>query len=70
MMTLFAVPNMLIVPRLGNDPAGLRRALEGFMFWGDIRSAFQTLAFFANLWLLVVVSEYQKFRLTPDPNQQ
>jgi len=49
LMTFLAGPHMLSVPRLINDPAGLQRALDGFVFWGDIRGALQALAFVANL---------------------
>jgi hypothetical protein len=55
LMTFFAAPNMLSVPRLIDDPVGLKRALDGFVFWGDIRGTFQVLAFIANLWSLARV---------------
>ncbi len=55
LMTFFAAPHMLSVPRVVNDPVGLQRALDGFVFWGDIRGALQILAFFANLWSLVTI---------------
>jgi hypothetical protein len=57
LMTLLTAPNMLSVPRLGDDPAGLKQALEGFVFWGDIRGILQTLGFLANLWALAVISK-------------
>ena len=56
LMTLLAAPNMLSIPRLANDPAGLANALAGFIFWGDIRGALQILAFFVNLWSLIAVT--------------
>ncbi len=52
LVTFLAAPNMLSVPRLLDDPVGLQRALDGFVFWGDIRGALQFLAFVANLWAL------------------
>jgi hypothetical protein len=55
MMTFLAAPNMLRVPHLLDDPAGLQRALDGFVFWGDIRGALQSLAFAANLWALAAI---------------
>ena len=55
LMTFLAGPHMLSVPRLIDDPAGLKRALDGFVFWGDIRGGFQVLAFVANLWSLALV---------------
>jgi hypothetical protein len=62
-MTLLAGPNMLRVPRLTDDPDGLLRALEGFVFWGDIRAALQTLAFVASLGsLAIVASKFEESR--------
>jgi hypothetical protein len=58
LMTFLAAPNMLSVPHLVDDPAGLNRALDGFVFWGDIRGTFQVLAFVANLWSLALVNPY------------
>lgn len=62
-MTILAAPNMLSVPRLVHDPSGLQRALDGFVFWGNVRSALQILAYFANLWALVAVMS----RVETDP---
>jgi hypothetical protein len=50
--TTQAAPIMLGVAQLGDDQAGLQQALEGFVFWGDIRGVVQVLAFVANLWSL------------------
>jgi hypothetical protein len=55
LVTRMAAPNMISVPSLISDPAGLRSALAGFVFWGDIRGVLQVLAFFANLWSLVAL---------------
>jgi hypothetical protein len=62
LMTFFAAPHMLNVPRVVNDPVGLQRALDGFVFWGDIRGALQFLAFAANLWSLKAILEPQTGR--------
>jgi hypothetical protein len=56
MTTVLAGPNMLMVPWLAGNPAGLQKALDGFVFWGDVRGALQILAFFALLWSLVVMT--------------
>jgi hypothetical protein len=58
-MTIVAAPNMLSVPRLAGDPGGLQSAMEGFVFWGDIRGALQILAFFASLWSLAVITRLE-----------
>jgi hypothetical protein len=50
--TTQAVPIMLSVAHLGDDQEGLRQALQGFEFWGNIRGVLQVLAFLANLWSL------------------
>jgi len=54
--TARAAPIMLSVRGLGESEPALQRALDGFQFWGNIRGAFQVLAFVANLWSLVVLS--------------
>ncbi len=55
--TVKAAPNMLRVPDLDNDQEALQRALDGFQFWGNIRGLFQFLAFVANLWSLVAITD-------------
>jgi hypothetical protein len=62
LMTFFAAPHMLSVPRVVDDPVGLKRALDGFVFWGDIRSVLQFLAFAANLWSLKAILEPPRSR--------
>ncbi len=57
LMTTKAAPNMLRVPRLGNDAAGLQQALDGFQFWGNIRGLLQVLAYVASLWSLVAIAD-------------
>lgn len=56
LVTTRAVPIMLSVPNRGTDPVALQPALNGFQFWGNLRGAFQVLAFVANLWSLVPLS--------------
>jgi hypothetical protein len=46
--TAMAAPIMLGV-RGVSDPAALRRAFEGFWYWGDWRALCQALAFLAQL---------------------
>jgi hypothetical protein len=53
--TLEAAPKMLSLRRIGDDPAALQRAFDGFRRWSGIRAVFQVLAFGANLWALVAV---------------
>jgi hypothetical protein len=67
MVTFLAAPNMLSVPRLADDPVGLQKAMEGFIFWGDIRGLLQTLAFFASLWSLAMVTKLGAVRLARKP---
>jgi hypothetical protein len=54
--TTQAAPNMLSLKQIGDDPAAVQRAFEGFNRWGSVRAVFQVLAFGANLWALVSVS--------------
>ncbi len=53
--TTQAAPKMLSLRRIGDDPVALQRAFKGFERWGNVRAAFQVLAFGANLWALVAV---------------
>jgi len=53
--TTQAAPYMLSLREIGNDPAALQRAFDGFNRWGMVRAVFQILAFGANLWALVSV---------------
>jgi hypothetical protein len=56
LVTAKAAPNMLSLRRLANnDEAGLRRALDGFHFWSNIRGVCQVLAFVANVWSLATI---------------
>jgi hypothetical protein len=65
LMTFFAAPHMLSVPRVVNDPVGLECALDGFVFWGDIRGTLLILAFIANLWSLVTILSARPPSRTP-----
>lgn len=55
MATTQAAPKMLSLRRIGDDLGALERAFNGFELWGNIRAAFQILAFAANLWALISV---------------
>ncbi|HEY3202086.1 MAG TPA: hypothetical protein VGL03_00355 [Thermoanaerobaculia bacterium] len=53
--TIGAAPKMLSLRRIGDDPAALQKAFDGFELWGGVRAVFQVLAFGANLWSLVLL---------------
>jgi hypothetical protein len=56
--TGLAQPRLPSHPRLRWRVVGLQRALDGFVFWGNIRGALQVSAFFflfANLWALAAI---------------
>jgi len=55
LMTFRAAPFMLSLRHVGNDPALVQQAFEGFEFWGGVRGVFQVLAFGASLWSLAAV---------------
>jgi hypothetical protein len=55
LVTAEAAPNILSLQRLGTDAFGIERAMNGFIFWGNVRGTFQVLAFAANLWSLVAI---------------
>jgi len=55
-VTTRAAPIILSVRRLDDDAPILQHALNGFQFWGNVRGAFQVLAFVANLWSLAALS--------------
>jgi hypothetical protein len=46
---------MLSLHRIGNDPAALHKAFEGFYRWDSIRAVFAALAGCAEIWALVVL---------------
>jgi hypothetical protein len=53
MATLKAAPIIMSLRRIGDDPAALKHAFNGFMQWGNVRGVFQVMAFLANIWALV-----------------
>jgi len=55
LITTQAAPIMLSLPRIGNDPAALRQAFEGFDRWDSIRAVFGALGYCAEIWALVAV---------------
>jgi hypothetical protein len=55
LLTVKAAPIMLSVRHLGDSPAALARAFNGFEFWGGLRTGSQVLGYFANLWSLVAI---------------
>jgi hypothetical protein len=57
LITTQAAPIMIGVRDLGDDAMALQQALNGFQFWGNIRGVFQVLAFVANLWSLVALTQ-------------
>ena len=53
--TTQAAPIMLSLHRIGNDPAALHQAFEGFYRWDSIRAVFGALGYCAEIWALVAV---------------
>jgi hypothetical protein len=53
--TTQAAPIMLSLHRIGNDPAELQQAFEGFYRWDSIRAVFGTLEGCAEIWALVAL---------------
>ena len=53
--TTQAAPIMLSLHRIGDDPAGLQQAFEGFYRWDSIRAVFGTLEGCAEIWALVAL---------------
>jgi hypothetical protein len=53
LFTTKAAPIMLSVCHLGNDPAALQRAFDGFDFWGRLRGLCQVSAYVASFWAFV-----------------
>ncbi|HYC19361.1 MAG TPA: hypothetical protein VEF35_01910 [Candidatus Bathyarchaeia archaeon] len=56
--TVKAAPIMMSLRRIGDEASALQKALDGFRRWGNVRGAFQILAFLANLWALLAVLAY------------
>lgn len=55
LVTTQAAPIMLSVKRIGDDPATLQRAFDGFARWGDLRAVFVFLGYCAEVWALVAI---------------
>ena len=55
--TVKAAPLMMSLRR-DDDILALQKAFDGFRRWGNMRGAFQILAFLANVWALVAVLIY------------
>ena len=53
--TTQAAPIMLSLYRIGDDPAALRQAFEGFYRWDSIRAVFGALEGCAEIWALVAL---------------
>jgi len=53
--TTQAAPIMLSLHRMGNDPATLQQAFEGFYRWDSIRAVFGALEGCAEIWALVAL---------------
>lgn len=53
--TTQAAPIMLSLHRIGDDPAALHQAFEGFYRWDSIRAVFVALAGCAEIWALVAL---------------
>jgi len=55
LVTTQAAPIMLSVARIGDDPAVLQRAFDGFARWGNVRAVFVFLGYCADVWALVAI---------------
>jgi hypothetical protein len=55
LLTTQAAPIMLSLHRIGDDPAALKQAFEGFYRWDSIRAVFGALGHCAEIWALVAV---------------
>jgi hypothetical protein len=55
LITTQAAPIMLSLRRIGDDPAALRQAFEGFYRWDSIRAVFGALGYCAEIWALVAL---------------
>jgi hypothetical protein len=53
--TTQAAPVMLSLHRVGDDPATLSRAFEGFYRWDSIRAVFGAIGYCAEIWALVAL---------------
>ena len=53
--TTQAAPIMLSVAHIGNDPAALQRAFDGFARWDNLRAVIGALGYCADVWALVAI---------------
>jgi hypothetical protein len=67
--TTQAAPIMLSLHRIGNDPATLQQAFEGFYRWDSIRAVIGMLEGFAEIWALVALSSLAFEKRTPSQEQ-
>lgn len=67
LLTIKAAPIMLSVRCLGDDGPLLLQALDGFEFWGGLRTLSQALGFLANLLSLAAVSRLAGAQLAGIP---
>ena len=68
--TTQAAPIMLSLHRIGNDPASLQQAFEGFYRWDSIRAVFGTLEGFAEILALVALASQWTDSKAPVQAQQ
>ncbi|MBV9180365.1 MAG: hypothetical protein JO356_03570 [Acidobacteria bacterium] len=59
LLTRQAAPFMLSLRRIGDDPAGIERAFDGFGFWGGKRVLVQLGMLITNLWACMAISQDQ-----------
>ena len=55
LLTTQAAPIMLSLPRIGDDPAALKEAFDGFYRWDSIRAVCGALEYCAEIWALVAL---------------
>ncbi|MGA9511860.1 MAG: hypothetical protein WBV55_24795 [Candidatus Sulfotelmatobacter sp.] len=67
--TTQAAPIMLSLHRVGDDPAALRQAFEGFYKWDSIRAVFGAIGYCAEIWALVALLSVPVGNQVPDARQ-
>jgi hypothetical protein len=55
LLTVFAAPIMLSLPRLGDDPVALAQAFAGFARWDAVRAVVAAAGGCADVWALVAL---------------
>jgi len=68
--TTQAAPFMLSLHRIGDDPAALQHAFEGFYKWDSIRAVIGTLEGCLEIWALVALSSLAFEKKTPSQEQR